>query len=48
MVKLHDVKIKEGDIVPVAVVCHVGYGAAVYGWGRGSGVFSTYVRRSSS
>jgi hypothetical protein len=27
---------------------HMGYGAAVYGWGRGSGVFSTCVRRSFS
>jgi hypothetical protein len=26
----------------------MGYGATVYGWGRGSGVFSIYVRRSSS
>ncbi|TVU10994.1 hypothetical protein EJB05_44552, partial [Eragrostis curvula] len=24
---------------------HMGYGAAVYGWGKGSGVFSTCVRR---
>jgi DNA gyrase inhibitor GyrI len=47
MVKLHDVKIKEGDTVPVAVVCHVGYGATVYGWGSDLGVFSTYMRRSS-
>jgi hypothetical protein len=27
---------------------HMGFDAAVYGWGRGSGVFSTCVRRSSS
>jgi hypothetical protein len=26
---------------------HMGYGAAVYGWGRDSGGFSTCVRRSS-
>jgi hypothetical protein len=25
---------------------HMGYGAAVYGWGRGSGVFSICMRRS--
>jgi hypothetical protein len=25
----------------------MGYGAAVYGWGRGSEVFSTSVRRTS-
>jgi hypothetical protein len=24
---------------------HMGFDAAVYGWGRGSGVFSTCVRR---
>jgi hypothetical protein len=27
---------------------HMGFDAALYGWGRGSGVFSTCVRRSSS
>jgi hypothetical protein len=27
---------------------HMGFDAAVYEWGRGSGVFSTCVRRSSS
>jgi hypothetical protein len=27
---------------------HMGYGAAVYGWGKGSRVFSTCVRRPSS
>jgi hypothetical protein len=27
---------------------HMGFDAAMYGWGRGSGVFSTCVRRSSS
>ena len=27
---------------------HMGYGVVVYGWGRGSGVFSTCVRMSFS
>jgi hypothetical protein len=27
---------------------HMGFDAVVYGWGRGLGVFSTCVRRSSS
>jgi hypothetical protein len=31
----------------VTVVSHMGYGAAMYGWGRDSRVFSTCVRSSS-
>lgn len=34
------------SLSPVLVVSHMGYGGAVYGWGRGSWVFSTCVGSS--
>jgi hypothetical protein len=34
------------SLVPITVISHIGYSSAVYGWDRGSVVFSTYVRIS--
>jgi hypothetical protein len=36
---LYHAKAQVYGLVPIVVVSHMGYGAAVYGWGRGSGGF---------